>query len=127
MQPASKPAYRSAIGRPLIFECPKTLNNVQHWLDGDDAPDHTYESVVCPACTGLHFINGETGKLLGQGERESLYQTSGHEKSTPRDLAVFRFRMNSPLVTCSTGRSAGLSPLRILPTRIPTLRYTRRS
>jgi hypothetical protein len=68
MQPGSKPAYRSVIGRPLIFRCPKTLNNVQHWLDGEDAPDHVYETVFCPACTRLHFINRKTGKLLGQVE-----------------------------------------------------------
>ncbi|WP_324404896.1 hypothetical protein [Bradyrhizobium sp.] len=43
--------------------------NVQHWLaegiDPDD-PSGTYDTVVCRACTRLHFINKETGKLLGQ-------------------------------------------------------------
>ena len=45
--------------------------NVQHWLDelrpGD--PHAVYESVVCKACTRIHFINSATGKLLG-GEQE---------------------------------------------------------
>jgi hypothetical protein len=45
--------------------------NVQNWLDerepGDPHP--VYESVVCKACTRIHFINSATGKLLG-GERE---------------------------------------------------------
>jgi hypothetical protein len=49
--------------------------------------------------------------------------TSGSEKVRPSALAVFRFMMNSTLEICSTGRSAGLSPLRILPTKMPTLRY----
>ncbi len=34
----------------------------------------------------------------------------------PRALAVFRLMTNSNLVGCSTGRSAGLAPLRILST-----------
>ena len=42
--------------------------NVQHWLaegiDPDDPPC-TYETVLCRACTKLHFIHKETGKLLG--------------------------------------------------------------
>ena len=36
--------------------------------------------------------------------------------SRPSTLAVRRFRMNSNLKACSTGRSAGLAPLRILST-----------
>ena len=46
--------------------------NVQHWLADDplsDDPDGSYETVVCQACNGLHFINRSTGKLLG-GESE---------------------------------------------------------
>src|SRR5262249_46752630 len=34
--------------------------------------------------------------------------------STPSALAVFRLMTSSNLVDCTTGRSAGLSPLRIL-------------
>ena len=42
---------------------------VQHWLDDDeDAPENEYESMICPACTRLHFLNRKTGKLLGQDE-----------------------------------------------------------
>jgi hypothetical protein len=69
MQPGSKPSYHPANGGPLIFKCPKTFNNVQHWLDGEEAPDHSYETVVCPACARLHFINRKTGRLLGQREK----------------------------------------------------------
>src|SRR5262245_50790738 len=36
--------------------------------------------------------------------------------SIPSALAVFRLITNSNLVGCITGKSAGLSPLRILPT-----------
>jgi hypothetical protein len=43
--------------------------NVQHWLAdgltlGD--PQCSYETVVCPACSRLHFINRSNGKLLGE-------------------------------------------------------------
>jgi hypothetical protein len=49
--------------------------------------------------------------------------TSGSEKVRPSALAVLRLMISSTLDTCSTGRSAGLSPLRILPTKTPKLRY----
>jgi hypothetical protein len=55
----------------LLFTCPKTLMKVQHWLDGgEDTPDNEYESVVCKACTRLHFINRKTGRLLGQEDEQ---------------------------------------------------------
>ena len=66
MQPGSNLPCRSAIGRPLIFKCPNTFNNVQHWLEGEEATDYSYESIICPACAGLHFINRKTGSLLGR-------------------------------------------------------------
>ncbi len=50
----------------LVFTCPATLMNVQHWLEGGrDIQENRYESVICRACTRLHFINRKTGKLLG--------------------------------------------------------------
>src|SRR5262249_56072755 len=42
------------------------------------------------------------------------------EISRPRALAVFRLRTNSNLVGCSTGRSPGFAPRRILSTSSPT-------
>jgi hypothetical protein len=37
----------------------------------DETPDRHYESVTCPSCARLHFVNRKTGKLLGYGkERE---------------------------------------------------------
>jgi hypothetical protein len=45
---------------------------VQHWLDDDDPtkPGDYYQSIVCPACARLHFVNRKTGRLLGQQEAE---------------------------------------------------------
>ncbi len=50
----------------VVFRCPRTGMNVQHWVAEEAAPgDSTYETVICKACTRLHFINRGTGKLLG--------------------------------------------------------------
>jgi hypothetical protein len=51
----------------VVFQCARTGMNVQTWLDENDPPlpDQIYESISCPACTSLHFINVSTGKLLG--------------------------------------------------------------
>jgi hypothetical protein len=52
----------------VVFKCPRTGMNVQHWLAEEIAPGEragTYETVVCKACTRLHFINRANGKLLG--------------------------------------------------------------
>jgi predicted RNA-binding Zn-ribbon protein involved in translation (DUF1610 family) len=54
--------------RQIVFECPRTGMNVQHWdelstersLIGD-----SYVPVRCPACSSIHFVNSATGKLLG--------------------------------------------------------------
>ena len=43
--------------------------NVQHWLADKVAPDDpqcSYETVVCQACSRIHFINRSNGKLLGE-------------------------------------------------------------
>ena len=53
----------------LIFKCPRTGMNVQHWLEEAKPGDpSTYETVICKACTRLHFINRHTRKLLGEKE-----------------------------------------------------------
>jgi hypothetical protein len=58
--------------RPFIFKCPHTGFNVQHRLD-DEAPpaepSAAYETVVCPACARLHFINKSNGRLLGERDK----------------------------------------------------------
>ena len=55
------------MGRHILFKCPRLGTNVQHWLPDNplDEPN-AYASVVCLACTRLHFIHKQTGKLLGQ-------------------------------------------------------------
>ncbi len=58
------------MGRHIIFKCPHTGMNVQHWLTappGEPADSHT--AIACPACSKLHFINSATGKLLGESEK----------------------------------------------------------
>ena len=56
------------MARHIIFKCPRTGMNVQHWLDEVTAEKSAdaYQSVKCPACTLAHFIHRETGKLLGE-------------------------------------------------------------
>jgi hypothetical protein len=54
------------MGRPILFKCPQTGMNVQHWLaDAPEYPD-SHTAVVCHACTGIHFVHSSTGKLLGK-------------------------------------------------------------
>jgi hypothetical protein len=59
------------MGSNLIFQCPRTGLNVQHRLEEAEAGDSvcTYETVVCSACTRLHFINRHTRKLLGEQDK----------------------------------------------------------
>jgi len=68
------------MGRHILFKCPRLGANVQHWLPATSPEDeagsnsagsnsagsNSYVSVVCLACTRLHFIHKETGKLLGK-------------------------------------------------------------
>ena len=60
----------------LLFKCPQTGLNVQHWVeDAPDDPSDAYKPVVCQACTKLHFINISNGKLLGE-ERSKAKERS---------------------------------------------------
>lgn len=55
----------------IIFKCPRTGLNVQHWLAEEATTDDSsssYETVVCQACSRFHFIHRSTGKLLGAEE-----------------------------------------------------------
>jgi len=68
---AEPPTYQ--IMSHFIFKCPRTGMNVQHWQADEVTPDDpqgTYETVVCQACGGLHFINRSTGKLLGEQQQQ---------------------------------------------------------
>ena len=55
--------------RQILFKCPRTGMIVQHRLDDDRPEEKTQENthvpVRCPACMALHFVDGTTGKLLG--------------------------------------------------------------
>jgi hypothetical protein len=56
----------------FIFKCPITGMNV-HWQAEEITPEEpqcSYETVVCQACSRLHFINRATGKLLGEQRRQ---------------------------------------------------------
>jgi hypothetical protein len=53
----------------FVFKCPRTGMNVQHWKADEvepDDPQFAYDTVVCQACSRLHFINRSTGRLLGE-------------------------------------------------------------
>jgi len=55
------------MNRQIVFKCPNTGMNVQHWMAvlPDDESKDTHISVICAACSKLHFINSSTGKLPG--------------------------------------------------------------
>ena len=56
-----------AMAELIIFRCPQTGMDVQTLLDKQEKDEaRIYESVICPACTRLHFINKSTSKALGQ-------------------------------------------------------------
>jgi hypothetical protein len=44
--------------------------NVQIWLPKKASTDQAdaFDTVTCPACLRLHFVNKTTGKLLGEKE-----------------------------------------------------------
>jgi len=52
----------------VLFRCPTTGLKVQHWVDDNVSPSEakTYETVNCPACAKLHFVNKVTGRTLGE-------------------------------------------------------------
>jgi hypothetical protein len=63
----------------ILFRCPHTGLNVQHWLDEavDPARDEKsyYEAVICPACTRMHLVNRSTGKTLGENKAKDVKPT----------------------------------------------------
>src|SRR6266478_564447 len=55
----------------FVFKCPCTGMNVQHRFADEPAPDGphcTYQTVLCQACSRLHFINRSSRRLLGEPE-----------------------------------------------------------
>ena len=54
--------------RLIVYHCPITALEVQTLLqpaDRDGKEGKHYESLTCPSCTRLHFVNRKTGQLLG--------------------------------------------------------------
>ena len=62
IRPVSDQATQGGGMKNLIFTCPVTNQNVQHRIE--TTSDQDYESVACLACTGVHFVNLRTGKVL---------------------------------------------------------------
>ncbi len=58
----------------LIFRCAKTGMHVQIEMPDRAPTDHadSYESVACPACTGIHLVNKTTGRMLGDNEKRDV-------------------------------------------------------
>lgn len=57
--------------RTITFLCPITRVMVQHRLIDDEAAEHQFQGVFCPACSQLHFVDRKTGKLLGRKTNDS--------------------------------------------------------
>jgi hypothetical protein len=61
-----------SMDRLIIFRCPATGLDVQTSLplnrEEEDQGQRHYDSISCPACSRLHFVNRKTGKLLGERE-----------------------------------------------------------
>jgi uncharacterized C2H2 Zn-finger protein len=60
------------MGGHILFKCPRTGMNVQHWLADECASTGRrdgYEMVICQACTNLHLIDKSSGKLVGEPEK----------------------------------------------------------
>jgi hypothetical protein len=53
----------------FVYRCPATGKHVQGSFADDlpegDAEAEVYESVVCLACSRMHFINRSTHRVLG--------------------------------------------------------------
>ena len=51
----------------IVFRCPYTGMNVQTDILKQEMNEgeRRYESITCPACAKLHFINIENGRTLG--------------------------------------------------------------
>jgi hypothetical protein len=58
----------------ILYRCPATALKVGCWLDDipeREKPTVTYQAMLCPACTRLHFVHRETGKVLGSDDEQS--------------------------------------------------------
>jgi hypothetical protein len=68
----AKVSWREPSMTDIVFKCPVTGMNVQHWLaDVPDDEKDRHSSVVCLACTKTHFIHNSTGQLLGDDKSKA--------------------------------------------------------
>lgn len=53
--------------RPVLFDCPQTGQKVQILIAEESfgKGDASYETVDCLACSGAHFVDPVSGKVLG--------------------------------------------------------------
>ena len=54
--------------KTFLYRCPHTSRNVQGWIADDPTEGNkdAFEAVTCTACTRVHFVNPNTGKVLGK-------------------------------------------------------------
>ena len=51
----------------IVFRCPQTGMNVQTHLEKQQRPEgRSFESITCPACTRLHFIDLASGQPMNR-------------------------------------------------------------
>ena len=56
--------------KAFLYRCPHTNRNVQGWIADDptERDKDSFEAVTCTACTRVHLVNPDTGKVLGEPE-----------------------------------------------------------
>ena len=57
--------------RPILFDCPQTGEKVQGLVreEAFETSEVRYESIVCNACSGIHFVDPARGTVLGSARR----------------------------------------------------------
>jgi hypothetical protein len=54
---------------PFLYRCPNTGRRVQGWVADDPTEDDdAFQQVTCLACAQVHFVNPETGRVLGEDD-----------------------------------------------------------
>ena len=100
---------KSIITRIPPASCPVRVTADRHFRS---APKNRHRQAVpaCPFCAKL-------GSRLSHSITSSAVANISGGMVQPMAFAVLRLMISSNLVTCSTGRSAGLAPFRILSTK----------
>jgi hypothetical protein len=56
----------------FLYRCPNTGLQVQGWLSDekvDDDGEVIHQSVTCPACASVHFINPKTRQAVDRADK----------------------------------------------------------